>query len=1448
MGQNIEPLRLKGSGGGSIKFLREDGTWTTPTQLASEITGGNLQVDKLRVNTLTDGGYTLDITGTSRLNGAVTVGSLQVFDAAGKLSDTSLSSNVPLKNGASTFTGANNFTALTTYIQSTNSYGVAHRISGDTFARFASDMNGKQEWGDGTNTRDTFLYRNAAGILKTDGEMLVHTLRPSFSISNVNGGALGNIRFLSTGIQLSTEQADKIPLVVANTTTTPTANLLELVAGSTTVASVTPSGNIRTSNSIDLLSDNSEIRFVNTGSNGKIRSSGGVLTISNYAGIFGSETINIQTAADRALALQSGTIRFRQATGGKVVMEQYTGTGNMVLQNGGTFADAGYRLDVKGKTRALADVASDVAHTIVNSNTTPTTNLQEFYVGAETFPRLAIDKDGKHTWGTGAAAGDTTLYRTNAGVLKTDAQLYATRFVGILGYGSIANSSVFPSITGTEVKTDISTNVALKVINSDANASTNLLELIKGTTTVARVDNTGKFFGSVDDTALSSNVPKLSSTQTFTGLNTFSSTVYVKDPTSLNYNTLSNYSTGRNVAAVAFSPMGSVWHDVAAFCNIVTPTQEVSSDGVNWTPETLNKRYFSRKQKQTIDTLDPATSRKAIRWIWNGTSAWEFSAINWLVLGHSWTGTASKSIRFESSSDNITWTTRHYSTNSTAGDVVFYKIDDYGVDSYYRLTIEHLSGGNIRLNSIALLTARPGDQGWGYEYQFPYSWDENKKMTFSETDATTIREGGTLLTSKYAQISTTNVFTAYQMVSVGATSSAAYAARIGGDTLSRYVVNGDGKIEWGSGSNNNRDTFLYRAGASLLKTDGEFYATGSIRATNGFANLTTVNNAHLNLKDTGAEISTSVAANIGLKVINSNTTPTGNIQEWIKGTDNLSYLDSSGRQKWNLYSGTKIGSIMVATPTGGVGMMFENASGQIRSDIRLNAAGGFSFVSSAVSGSTSGVVSTDIDGVLDAQGYKMKGVSVFGSDSKVLDAALSSNVVLKNAVNTFTTLQKIVVASESTHAFSTHVSNDAIARYVLAANGKQEWGDGTNARDTNLYRSAANQLKTDHEFVANLGMRGSMKNLATWQNAQVNPTNTGTEVSTAIAANVALKVINTNSTLTANLQEFYVGAEAFPRLSIDKDGKHTWGTGAAAGDVTLYRNSSSELRTGATMRASIFRSDFGLANTGTSNNAQINPTTTGTEISTAISTNVAAKTINTDANATGNLQEWIKGSTVMAKVDAGGLLTATGLTLSSATSQITLNTNGIIKTDATALSISTTSTLPIYILPGSSKRVAVNISSDMGAVFGVQGTGTSNTTKSFKVQNLGGTQYFEIYDDGVVKASAKINSVAGLQENGTDISAKYVGVADARLTDKRTPIDASVSQTQMNDAFMIGIRDIPETEKIKLRDANNWDVNNKYIGAPIVNTFQGQMLGEEGIDDDYEYICRADNTWRRLAI
>ena len=54
--------------------------------------------------------------------------------------------------------------------------------------------------------------------------------------------------------------------------------------------------------------------------------------------------------------------------------------------------------------------------------------------------------------------------------------------------------------------------------------------------------------------------------------------------------------------------------------------------------------------------------------------------------------------------------------------------------------------------------------------------------------------------------------------------------------------------------------------------------------------------------------------------------------------------------------------------------------------------------------------------------------------------------------------------------FRTSVTGDAADRFYVEAGGKHWWSDGTAAVDTNLYRSAANTLKTDDSLIVDLNL------------------------------------------------------------------------------------------------------------------------------------------------------------------------------------------------------------------------------------------------------------------------------------------------------------------------------------------------------------------------------------------
>jgi hypothetical protein len=259
----------------------------------------------------------------------------------------------------------------------------------------------------------------------------------------------------------------------------------------------------------------------------------------------------------------------------------------------------------------------------------------------------------------------------------------------------------------------------------------------------------------------------------------------------------------------------------------------------------------------------------------------------------------------------------------------------------------------------------------------------------------------------------------------------------------------------------------------------------------------------------------------------------------------------------------------------------------------------------------------------------------------VADARLSSNVALKNVSNIFTLAQFSNRSLADDTAWFGKVGSEAVERYRISVSGRQEWGDGTNARDTFLYRSAAGILRTEGSFVVGgtiwISATG-LSNNATPTNANILLPATGTEVKTSIASNTALKVINTNASPTGNYYEQYVGTETQPRLSIDRDGKHNWGPGGTtAPDTFLDRFATAWLRLTGNLFITGILDVSTIRNATNTNNSQVLLSNTGVEARTAITGNVALKIFNTISTTVTDLTQWIKGSTVVAKVTADGV-------------------------------------------------------------------------------------------------------------------------------------------------------------------------------------------------------------------
>lgn len=247
--------------------------------------------------------------------------------------------------------------------------------------------------------------------------------------------------------------------------------------------------------------------------------------------------------------------------------------------------------------------------------------------------------------------------------------------------------------------------------------------------------------GQVNLTSANIGAVALSGNETVSGNKTFSGQTTLSADSI--YTVGTNTKIVANSAAIIQSPIPKyLWHDLFAFNYKVTPTYYITTNNSTWTEATLDKRPFAQKENFSYQVIK-ATGQTGSRWVWHN-NAFSYSSGIWLVIGVAYASpVATATITFETSSDGNTWTTRFTNTHNTSSAPIWcYLNGGYGADSYLRLTITKDTSDTTKvfnINAIKLLTVRWGDQGGGSEYEYPYSWDENKNVTFpAQVTATTL--------------------------------------------------------------------------------------------------------------------------------------------------------------------------------------------------------------------------------------------------------------------------------------------------------------------------------------------------------------------------------------------------------------------------------------------------------------------------------------------------------------------------------------------------------------------------------------------------------------------------------------------------------------------------------------------------------------------------------------
>jgi hypothetical protein len=131
-----------------------------------------------------------------------------------------------------------------------------------------------------------------------------------------------------------------------------------------------------------------------------------------------------------------------------------------------------------------------------------------------------------------------------------------------------------------------------------------------------------------------------------------------------------------------------------------------------------------------------------------------------------------------------------------------------------------------------------------------------------------VTAGGTYHTVQSENSASGSVSLACYAAKLANNANRVFDVRVGADTVSRFVVFGTGKMEWGAGGSSARDVNLYRNGADILKTDDLLDAStagiwtrhmGSTTPTGGNSGEVRVGNGKIWVNDAGTWKSVAVA-------------------------------------------------------------------------------------------------------------------------------------------------------------------------------------------------------------------------------------------------------------------------------------------------------------------------------------------------------------------------------------------------------------------------------------------------------------------------------------------------------------------------------------------------------------------------------------------------------------
>ena len=363
------------------------------------------------------------------------------------------------------------------------------------------------------------------------------------------------------------------------------------------------------------------------------------------------------------------------------------------------------------------------------------------------------------------------------------------------------------------------------------------------------------------------------------------------------------FSPGTDGSFATAQPFSNRWHDLFAFQRNFSVTQSISTNGTDFSDQTLDSAIFTRQSRVSTEVI--SSGERAVRFTFTGTAycVGKYVAVFFGFSSPSPTVT----ITVESSANGTSWTSLSSGSVTASSNSHYVYLHTAAGDSgnnYLRVTFDK---GNtdtkvVDICSLQLLTARHGDQGRGMEDEFPFTYDVNKKITL---------EGGAI-TGDNAKVISSRKFVARDGNGTMLTAD---------DTLSGLAIadNGDGTFK-GNGNNyllrldtdNNAigDTakiqFNDRAvvgwtGSAVYLGDGGGNKDIKLQVGTGNINLLTSNQTRLSVLTAGGIQFHSYGSgnNTGTAAYNLQVDSSGNIIESALGGGGT--IDGSGAACYHIF-------------------------------------------------------------------------------------------------------------------------------------------------------------------------------------------------------------------------------------------------------------------------------------------------------------------------------------------------------------------------------------------------------------------------------------------------------------------------------------------------------------------------------------------------------------------